>query len=213
MLFQGAHKLYVNRVVGAEQAPAEKQAQLQTFIKKAIQNFEDQVDQQAANIEPTLPGKGPLIKKGGFTLDIENLEDDQVTVTADDDKSEIAAKQVVEDKPLPIASSTFEVLGMVGLNKELFLFEKSVPMVQGVEKWLVHVERSMRETISKMMSYAVTSFPNQALDEWALDYPQQVILSVLHLILSHEINEVLEGFNLPPEEPTVETAKEVEIKD
>lgn len=117
---------------------------------------------------------GSVINKGGFTLAIENLEDDQVTVTADDDKSEIASKQVVAEvaKPLSIASSTFEVLGMVGLNKELFLFEKSVPMVHGVEKWLVHVERAMKETISKMMSYAVTSFPNQALDEWALDYPQ-----------------------------------------
>jgi len=119
-----------------------------------------------------LPNNGSVINKGGFTLGIENLEDDQVTVTADDDKSEIASKQVAVAKPLSIAGSTFEVLGMVGLNKELFLFEKSVPMVHGVEKWLVHVERAMKETISKMMSYAVTSFPNQALDEWALDYPQ-----------------------------------------
>jgi len=36
---------------------------------------------------------------------------------------------------------------------------------------------------------------------------------VLHLILSHEINEVLEGFHPPPEEVTVETAKEVVIND
>lgn len=88
--------------------------------------------------------------------------------------------------------SNFEVLGMIGMNKELFLFEKPVPMVNGVEKWLVNVEKSMQETISKMLSYAVSSFPNQALDEWVLDYPQQIILSVLHLILSHEINEVLD---------------------
>lgn len=37
---------------------------------------------------------------------------------------------------------------------------------------------------------------------------------MLHLILSHEINEVLEGFHPPPEEViTVETAKEVVIND
>lgn len=82
---------------------------------------------------------------------------------------------------------------MISLNKELFLFERPVQMVDGVEKWLVQVEKSMQETISKMLSYAVSSFPNLPLDEWILDYPQQIILSVLHLILSHEINEVLES--------------------
>lgn len=60
---------------------------------------------------------------------------------------------------------------MISLNKELFLFEKPVPMVDGVEKWLVQVEKSMQDTISKMLSYAVSSFPNQPLDEWILDYP------------------------------------------
>lgn len=89
-------------------------------------------------------------------------------------------------------SQSFEVLGMISLNKELFLFETPVPMVNGVESWLVAVERSMRETISKMLSYAVTSFLTSPLDEWILDFPQQIILTTLHLILSHEINEVLE---------------------
>jgi hypothetical protein len=39
----------------------------------------------------------------------------------------------------------------------------------------------------------VTSFPNQPLDEWVLDYPQQIILTTLHLIVSHEVNEILEA--------------------
>ena len=43
-----------------------------------------------------------------------------------------------------------------------------------------------------MINYAVSSFPKQSLDEWILDYPQQVILTTIHLILSHEINELLE---------------------
>lgn len=79
---------------------------------------------------------------------------------------------------------------MVSLNKELFLFEKPIKMTDGVESWIVKVENSMQETISKMLSYAVTSFPNTALDEWVLDYPQQIILTTLHLVLSHEINEI-----------------------
>jgi hypothetical protein len=57
-------------------------------------------------------------------------------------------------------SKNFEVLGMISLNKELFLFERAVPMIDGVEKWLVQVEKAMQETISKQLSYAVSSFPN-----------------------------------------------------
>ena len=30
------------------------------------------------------------------------------------------------------------------------------------------------------------------MDEWILDYPQQVILTTIHLILTHEINELFE---------------------
>jgi len=68
-------------------------------------------------------------------------------------------------------SKNLEVLGFVGYNKELFLFEKPVAMVDGVEKWLVQVEKSMYDTISKMLGYAVSSFPTKPLDEWVLDYP------------------------------------------
>jgi hypothetical protein len=34
-------------------------------------------------------------------------------------------------------SQTFEVLGMISNNKELFLFEKPVHMIESVEKWLI----------------------------------------------------------------------------
>ncbi len=49
---------------------------------------------------------------------------------------------------------------MISLNKELFLFERPVPMVNGVESWLADVEKSMQETVTKMLSYAVSSFPS-----------------------------------------------------
>jgi hypothetical protein len=50
----------------------------------------------------------------------------------------------------------------------------------------------MQETVGKMINFAVSSFPKQSLDEWILDYPQQVILTTIHLILTHEINELFE---------------------
>ena len=50
----------------------------------------------------------------------------------------------------------------------------------------------MQETVGKLINYAVNTFPKQSLDEWILDYPQQVILTTIHLILTHEINELFE---------------------
>jgi hypothetical protein len=38
----------------------------------------------------------------------------------------------------------------------------------------------------------VASFPKQSLDEWILDYPLQTILTTVHLILTHEINELFD---------------------
>ena len=105
-------------------------------------------------------------------------------------------------------SKNLEVLGFVGYNKELFLFEKPVTMVDGVEKWLVEVEKSMHDTISKMLGYAVSSFPTKPLDEWVLDYPQQIILTTLHLIFSHEVNEILEGTLVPTQEDLQEEEKD-----
>lgn len=48
---------------------------------------------------------------------------------------------------------------MINSNRELFLFEKPVEIKQGIEVWLRNVEISMQETIAKMISYAISSFP------------------------------------------------------
>ena len=85
-----------------------------------------------------------------------------------------------------------EVLGMVSQTKELFLFEKKINKSEKPESWLQKVEQSMQETIGKNINYAVASFPKQSLDEWILDHPQQIILTTIHLILTHEVNELFE---------------------
>ena len=88
--------------------------------------------------------------------------------------------------------SLIEVLGMISTTKELFLFEKKVNITEKPEQWLQKVEQSMQETIGKNINYAVSSFPKQSLDEWILDHPQQIILTTIHLILTHEVNELFE---------------------
>lgn len=50
----------------------------------------------------------------------------------------------------------------------------------------------MKDTLAKMISYAVATFPKQSLDEWVLDFPQQTIYTSIMLILTHEITELME---------------------
>ena len=36
------------------------------------------------------------------------------------------------------------------------------------------------------------SFATRALDEWVLDYPQQAVMTTLNLVLTNEINDILD---------------------
>jgi len=83
---------------------------------------------------------------------------------------------------------------MVSAQKEMFLFENYVKLEGPPESWLKEVETQMQDSVSKLIGYAVTSFPKQSLDEWIIDYPQQTILTTIHLILTHEINELFQDF-------------------
>lgn len=64
-------------------------------------------------------------------------------------------------------------------------------MGKNVENWLTNVEDAMRMSIKKHMKNALLRFASQPIEEWVCDYPQQVSISVLHLIISQEITDTL----------------------
>lgn len=41
------------------------------------------------------------------------------------------------------------------------------------------------------MISSIQRFTQEPLEEWVLDYPQQISISVIHLILSQEITDIL----------------------
>jgi hypothetical protein len=90
--------------------------------------------------------------------------------------------------------------GLISVDDEILLLEKHVIMEDKAEKWLSDVEKEMTFTVGRLINMAITSFPIQSLDEWILDFPQQVILTTIHLILTHEINELFS-----PEEPEIQS--------
>lgn len=49
----------------------------------------------------------------------------------------------------------------------------------------------MRVSVKKHMKNAILRFPNQPIEEWISDYPQQVAISVIHLVISQEITDTL----------------------
>ena len=83
------------------------------------------------------------------------------------------------------------VLGMVGKSKELLLFDRQVQMSKRVEDWMSQLEEAMRIAVKKHMKNGILRFSNQPIEEWILDYPQQVSISVLHMVLCQEITDIL----------------------
>jgi hypothetical protein len=82
---------------------------------------------------------------------------------------------------------------MISKHRELLMFSKPVQYDQrDISNTLSNVETSMQQTIGNLISEAVATFPKQSLDEWILDYPLQTIMTTIHLILTHEINELFE---------------------
>jgi hypothetical protein len=82
---------------------------------------------------------------------------------------------------------------MISKHRELLMFSKPVQYDQrDISTTLSNVETSMQQTIGNLISEAVATFPKQSLDEWILDYPLQTIMTTIHLILTHEINELFE---------------------
>lgn len=95
-----------------------------------------------------------------------------------------------------------EIFGMIGANNELLVFDESVSVHGDIEVWLNNVEKHMKSSLEKMLKLAVTAFPNVTMDEWIMDFPLQVVISALHLILSHEIQEMLESGSALGQEST-----------
>ncbi len=82
---------------------------------------------------------------------------------------------------------------MISKHRELLTFIKPVPYdPRDISTTLTNVETCMQQTLGNLISQAVATFPKQSLDEWILDYPLQTIMTTIHLILTHEINELFE---------------------
>jgi hypothetical protein len=93
--------------------------------------------------------------------------------------------------PIAPEDCSDKILGMISHKSDLLLFNRAINYHPRAEVWLLKTEYGAQETVGKLIGHAVSSFPRQPLDEWIIDYPQQTILSTIHLILTHEINEML----------------------
>jgi len=173
---------------------------------------------------------------GGAGADSDEISEEEDSILSGEEdnlrnaKSAVTGQQSIENSKMGIEGvNQYQVLGMISQNKEMFLFEspvlinndnKAIKEVEGfevsgtgtgnVEQWLLKVEQSMQETMQKQMQYAVKSFATRALDEWVLDYPQQVVVTTLMLVLTNEVNDILEERQRQKEIAEAEEGSEVD---
>lgn len=188
-MFPGASRLYVRKAGGRHKLPKL-----------------DDVD--AAPFNPFSPAnKNP---DGVFDFEAE------ITAQIEDDSSAIERLPLARVKRRPTSRDlkiavegiepSLEVCGMIGHMGDTLLFETPVPIIGTVEAWMSEVERQMKETLAKYTNYSISSFSKQSLDEWVLDYPQQVVINTILLILTHEVTEL---FDLKQQDSNLDISEEV----
>lgn len=199
-LFPGAAKLYLKKIESKK--------------NPKLDNLE--IDMDVAPFNMFSPAGNELLDPFEFTAEESELNQSQSPLNPENsavDKSESNYESIYEDRDDHIVAKQrrlrdkyydavvdistnhpYEILGLMGYNQELLLFEKSVNLGESPEIWLLEVEKQMKETLSKMISFSVATFPKQSLDEWVLDFPQQVIYTSIMLILTHEITELMDDF-------------------
>ena len=108
---------------------------------------------------------------------------------------------------------TTEIEGIVGDDDELLRLTEGIPLqkCEGLGedlKWVLQLEVQMQQTVAKNIAHAINSFDKAALEEWVLDFPLQVILTAAHMIITHEMSELLQP-ELEGEDPA-EQSKDLE---
>ena len=68
-------------------------------------------------------------------------------------------------------------------------------------EWVQKLEHGMQKSMSNLISQAINSFTNTSLEEWVLDYPLQIVLTSVQMIISHEITGLLKTEMEEEEEP------------
>lgn len=102
----------------------------------------------------------------------------------------------VESNKIQMQSNFNEIEGfssdeleLLRLNEPIALVESSI-LGENLE-WVIKLEHEMQQAVAKLITLAINSFTNASLEEWVLDFPLQVILTAVHMIITHEITELL----------------------
>lgn len=89
------------------------------------------------------------------------------------------------------------IIGFLGFDNEFVKIVENISYIasKNIEEnisWVQKLENQMQKTISTSISNAIGTFTKSALEDWILDFPLQVTLTSIHMIITHEISELLE---------------------
>mmetsp|Transcript_43579 Transcript_43579/g.42091 ORF Transcript_43579/g.42091 Transcript_43579/m.42091 type:complete len:154 (-) Transcript_43579:804-1265(-) len=74
------------------------------------------------------------------------------------------------------------VLGMISAEGEQVMFDKHVDVNEGdkkgnVEKWMLEIEASMRQSLWRICRDAMMAYPNPQRVDWVRNWPGQIVLA------------------------------------
>ena len=95
----------------------------------------------------------------------------------------------------PVKSSQCQIIGFTGTYEELVKINKPIVLTDKEDinvEWLIELEAQMQKTVSKEISSAINTFTQTDLEEWIFDYHMQAVLTATHIIITHEIVELLQ---------------------
>ena len=88
------------------------------------------------------------------------------------------------------------VYGMVSAEGEIVQFETKVDVNEGdkkgnVEKWMLEIEKVMRDSLRKINSTALDAYFNTKRIDWVRKWPGQIVLSVNQTVWTQDVEKAL----------------------
>ncbi len=162
--------------------------------------------QSFTHIQRLFPGVCKLLSRTGKTASVlpgEHVYSDPEPVSSTRRRTNVV-KWLTEEKEDMLgrkseqaATDSTEIEGLVGGDDELIRLVEPVPLGNSEKlgeavEWVLKFEYQMQQTVSKSIAQAINSFTKASLEEWVLDFPVQVVLTAAHMIITHEMSELLQ---------------------
>jgi len=84
------------------------------------------------------------------------------------------------------------ISAMYSAENECIALNKPFIPKGNIEEWLSRVEETMKSSIKEVISNGLNEYPTMPRDQWVLNWPGQVVITVTQIMFTTEVTEVLD---------------------